>query len=104
MRRVAVVAIAMLGVAGCASTSTFESWRGRNIEDLQFAWGPPDRTSRLSDGRSMVVYEHSHFIQGTSYQCTVTFFANSNGTIVDSNASGNIGGCNAMLRSKPAAK
>ncbi|MCG3189308.1 MAG: hypothetical protein LKCHEGNO_01628 [Burkholderiaceae bacterium] len=41
---------------------------------------------------------------GTAYQCTVTFFANASGTIVNTNAAGNIGGCNALLRSKPAAQ
>lgn len=102
MKRIAT-AIFVVAVTACASTSVFESWRGRNIDDLQFSWGPPSRATRLSDGRTMVAYEHGHFIEGTAYQCSVTFFADPNGRIVDANAAGNIGGCNRLLRSKRAA-
>lgn len=99
MKKVVFV-LSALALAGCASTATVDSWRGKRLDDLQFAWGPPARASTLSDGRSMVTYEHGHAVQGTSYQCAVTFFADRGGTIVNTSTEGNIGGCNAMLRSK----
>jgi hypothetical protein len=97
------LAAALALVAGCASSSRYESWRGRSIEDLQFAWGPPDRATRLSDGRTMVAYEHVHYVNGISYQCTATFGADVRGMIVTTSTAGNLGGCNALLLSKPAA-
>jgi hypothetical protein len=95
--------LAALALAGCASSATVDSWRGRNLDDLQFVWGPPARTSTLADGRRMAMYEHIHYVQGNSYQCTVTFFADASGSIVRTDTAGNIGGCNALLRSKQGA-
>lgn len=62
----AALVLGTLALLGCASASTYESWRGRNIDDLQFSWGPPARAMRLSDGRTMVAYEHGHFVRRDS--------------------------------------
>lgn len=87
-------------LAGCASSSRYTSWRGHSLDDLQFAWGPPDRSTELADGRRMVAYEHAHYVGGNSYQCTATFGADRNGVIVSATTAGNIGGCNGLLSSK----
>lgn len=58
MRRLlTVIAFALL--AGCiARTSTvLDSWRNQKADDLVISWGPPGRTTHLSDGRTMLTWE-----------------------------------------------
>lgn len=36
------------------------TWQGRHGDDVLIAWGPPDRTASLSDGRELWSYEKSY--------------------------------------------
>jgi hypothetical protein len=95
-----VMAMCVCLLLGCANHAVYQSWVGRSLNDLQFAWGPPNRSTQLSDGRSMVAYQHTQFVAGIDGFCTITFAADRAGTIVDASATGNNAGCNAMLRMK----
>lgn len=91
-------------LAGCLGMDNLESWKGHSAADLIYAWGPPDKQEKLPDGRSVLSYSHSHAIEGTSYDCEATFRINASGTVEETDAEGNIGGCNRLLLSKTKAK
>ncbi len=59
-----VAATSILTVAGCETAEGYRqemsTWQGRHGDDLLIAWGPPDRTAKLSDGREMWSYEKSY--------------------------------------------
>ena len=79
-----------------------EEWTGRNLNDLIFAWGPPQNTSELSDGRTVVRYSTS-VVSGNSgivvtLRCQIDVFVESDNTIVRMDMDGNIGGCNNLIR------
>lgn len=98
------VIVSVLAVAGCMGGSTLESWKGHQVNDLVFAWGPPDKQDRLPDGRQVLSYGHSHMIGATSYDCDAMFRVDAAGIVQSAEADGNIGGCNRLLLSKPSAR
>lgn len=92
-----------LAITGCASMeSKTNAWKGRPLEDLILAWGPPATAQPMSDGGKVVSYSHSHSIGGTSYDCKVWFFADQAGRIYKADGEGSMGGCNRFLSSKKA--
>jgi hypothetical protein len=87
--------------AGCASyRETTNAWVGKRVDDLIYRWGPPSAMSELPDGRKVVTFSHSRFIDGTQYYCNVTFRTDVSGTIVSSDIDGNLGGCNHFFANK----
>jgi hypothetical protein len=91
-------------LSGCLGTDTLNSWKGRNLTDLVYAWGPPDRQDRLPDGRAVITYSHQRLVGLNTMECEAVFGADKAGIIRDATASGNIGGCNRMLLTKPSAQ
>ncbi len=93
----------VLFLGGCASwQATADAWKGRQIDDLIYRWGPPAAVHQLADGRKTVSFEHSRILQATQYYCIVTFNTDANGAIVSSTVDGNIGGCNRFFAIKKA--
>jgi hypothetical protein len=101
MRVAWIFAIALVG---CASADTVTSWEGRQVDSLIFAWGPPMQDAKLGDGRRVLSYSGSYQIEATTYYCNAIFRADPMGQIVETNIDGNLGGCNRLLSSKPAAQ
>lgn len=63
---------------GCATTQNpdqvFSSWIGKNLDDLIFEVGQPDRTFTLNDGSKVVEYIRTTKVQEKDWENT---FANS---------------------------
>lgn len=89
---------------GCVGADRLNSWKGQPVDSLIFAWGPPMQDSKLMDGRRVLSYSGSYDINATSYYCNAIFRADAAGQIIEATADGNIGGCNRLLTSKPAAQ
>lgn len=102
--RIASLCFVAILLVGCASGNVMSSWTGHSATDLVFAWGAPDRQQRLEDGRQVIAYDYTHSVAGTSYECEATFQVNAKGIVVGSRATGNLGGCNGLLFSKPSAQ
>ena len=62
---IAVVLIAGGLLAGCETATPqkyearLERWVGSNVDDLVLAWGPPDGSFQLEDGRTVIGYKKS---------------------------------------------
>jgi len=58
--------IAALLLSGCASTANYEAslqqWVGQPLDDLVLAWGPPQSSYTLRDGRQVVEYLRQRII------------------------------------------
>src|SRR5262245_7503454 len=96
----------MIALASCVvGPERVESWKGHPVDSLIFAWGPPMQDARPPDGRRVLVYSGSYEdeVEETSLYCNAIFRADPTGMIVDASTTGNIGGCNRLLSSKPAA-
>lgn len=103
MRKIVIILSVPL-LFGCMGGDRLTSWDGQKATDLVFAWGAPDKQEQLPDGRQVLSYDSSHDIKGTSYACEAMFRVNAAGIVESTTASGNIGGCNGLLLSKPSAK
>lgn len=90
-------------LAGCANTAVVDTWRGHRADDLVAAWGPASSAQRLDDGRRVVAYEHVSAFLGMSYHCKAVFVVDPAGRIASATVDGDNGGCDRMLRDKPAA-
>ena len=59
--------IAALLLSGCASTANYEAalqqWVGRPLDDLVLAWGPPQSSYTLRDGRQVVEYQRQQLVR-----------------------------------------
>lgn len=61
----AAVLIAGGLLAGCETATTqkyearLERWVGAPVDDLVLAWGPPDSSFKLEDGREVIEYKKS---------------------------------------------
>ena len=94
------IAVAATLLFGCANWQPVsDSWRGRPIDEVIYAWGPPYAEARLQDGRKTISYRHVNM----EFQCIVTFRTDSSSIVTSSTVEGNIGGCNQFFRSKPTA-
>ena len=56
-------------------------WQGKNLNDLIFKYGVPANSVLLEDGRSVAEYVDELILNGTSYKCTITVYANQNSQI-----------------------
>ena len=57
-----IVAVAMIGTAGCTSISkTMQAWVGHHFSELIAAWGPPDKT--FSDGRGGQIFIYTRTLR-----------------------------------------
>ena len=60
------VALALL-LTACATTAQYETrlarWDGQPLDDLVLAWGPPQSSYTLRDGRQVVEYQRQQLIR-----------------------------------------
>lgn len=103
MRRPLLLLTAISLLSGCASGDNARSWVGQKVDDLIYSWGPPAAVHELSDGRQSLTFSHHRLIGGNSLYCNVIFSADGQSVIRTVDIDGNIGGCNRLLGSKPAA-
>lgn len=70
-------------LVGCATTAKYQhgigQWRGKNIIELQKAWGKPTRTARLSSDNMIYVYERNQLYSTPQTNPTTTDFVKVNG-------------------------
>lgn len=90
-----VIACALL-VSSCASGVPPE-WKGQSRDHLLQLWGAPNSSARTSDRGEVLTYR-----QEGEYYCTVTFTVDATGIIQRVNWGGNVGGCQALIGSRPA--
>ncbi len=99
-RAILACALSLL-IGGCAYwQATADSWKGRPLDELIYAWGPPAEAHELNDGRRTALFRHSRLSDGTEYYCDVSFSADEQGTIVFAQVEGNLGGCNRFFATK----
>ena len=71
MKTVASVFVSLIFLAACETAEGYRqemaSWQGRHSDDLIVAWGPPERTASLSDGRELWAYEKSYVQESAGY-------------------------------------
>ena len=99
MRVIGLILILLL--AGCASQADIDSWRGANYTDLVMAYGPPSNATELGNGARSVEFQYISDYNG--YQCKAWFVLDQYEQVVDGRMRGNIGGCNNLIRERPAA-
>jgi hypothetical protein len=75
-----ILMIVVLSMVACnaskyqyQSQQNYNSWKGRNIADLQKQWGSPDQVLHARDGSSYYVYSTNS--GGSFYGSTTTNFA-----------------------------
>ena len=60
------VALALL-LTACATTAQYEThlarWGGQPLDDLVLAWGPPQSSYTLRDGRQVVEYQRQQLVR-----------------------------------------
>ena len=63
--------IAALLLGGCTTTANYEAalqqWVGRPLDDLVLAWGPPQSSYTLQDGRKVVEYLRQRVIYSPGF-------------------------------------
>lgn len=102
MRYLILAMLLAVLLTGCANWGAeADAWNGRHVDDLVYAWGPPNSSQQLADGRKVVVFSHYRLHEGTALYCDVTFRADKKGVIASHLIAGNIGGCNRLFGSKP---
>lgn len=71
MRTLLAVIAGLAVLAACETVEGYRqemaTWQGRHGDDLLVAWGPPDRTASLSDGRELWAYEKSYIRESAGY-------------------------------------
>lgn len=99
------LALPLFLTACAADTTVADSWRGKPLDDLVHAWGPPAADQGLADGRRTVVYRYNGVLGLTNtlipLHCEAVFSADREGTITAQNVNGNRGGCKNLFASKP---
>lgn len=60
-----------LALAACETAEGYRqqmsTWQGRHGDDLIIAWGPPDSTAMLSDGREMWEYDKTYIHESAGH-------------------------------------
>jgi len=60
------IALTLL-LAACASSARYETnlarWGGKPLDDLVLAWGPPQSSYTLRDGRQVVEYQRQQLVR-----------------------------------------
>ena len=103
MKKIIYLAL-FLVLYGCAShQAILNSWKSQPSDELIYRWGAPESIVTLEDGRKIITYKHSRLHAGTEMYCIVTFRIGVDGKVDDASYEGNIGGCNRMFGTKPAA-
>ena len=85
--------------SGCSYSNVREAWVGQPVDTLIHEWGPPSAVTSTAYGRT-IAYEHTHTVDGTSYDCKAMVQADPNDRITRINLEGNVGGCNRFMQSK----
>lgn len=121
MNRIARYAALFAGavaVSACVTNAGLvESWQGRTLDDLIFAWGPPSSDTRLADGRRVIAYTHTEegdsrietsgnitrVFRDSDRTCSYVFRSNPAGIVTSFNRSGHPAACQRILWGKPGA-
>jgi len=100
-----LVFVLPLALAACHNIDgAAQSWRGRSMDDLIAAWGPPMNDSRLSDGRRAISYSGPSGPFG-NYVCQVSFVADPAGRIISASMQQNAPmTCASTMGNKPSAR
>jgi hypothetical protein len=80
-----ILILAMLLLAGCATTAGYEkvlgSWVGQSADRLISSWGAPANTTQLSDGGRVLEYSNQRNIQIGGYTTTTPVTTQHNGLL-----------------------
>lgn len=71
-------------ITGCATSGNYQhvvnNWQGKNIKELQKAWGTPDTTAQLPNGNTLYVYKREQlYTTSPIYPATSTNFVQVDG-------------------------
>lgn len=83
MKKIVVILMIGLALAGCVSTSDLmKSWVGKPESRLLEKWGAPDSSTR-SNGRHIMTWKNTYTNRygGNASTCRATFIADKNGVI-----------------------
>lgn len=74
-----------LGLCGCATTAKYEAkldnWIGASEDSLVSAWGVPNKSYNLKDGKRAIEYSHKETIRSGGYLYTTPQSTYQSGTI-----------------------
>lgn len=85
-------------------TGKVDSWKGRSLDDLVQAWGPPSSIQELSKDKRIATYSNTLTINGNSQECRVWFFIDGAGMVTNGHGDGQLGACSRLLSNKPEAR
>ena len=84
MKKTILISMGLLLVVGCNSLKKdMASWVGHSVDDLQSAWGVPNATSNLNDGRTIMTWQE-HWQDdwfGFTHDCRKSFTISPNGIV-----------------------
>jgi hypothetical protein len=87
-----LVLLLCLGLSGCATTVKYEAklntWIGVSEDSLIAAWGVPDKTYDMRDGKKAIEYVHKDTVHTGGYTYTVPRTTYQTGTIGNETYSG----------------
>lgn len=95
MKHIVLIIALAISLVGCATTENYEktlnSWVGAKADELISVWGPPRKSSRLSDGGRVLEYFQSsstvyyntdlNTFHNIENACKTLFIVNANGII-----------------------
>jgi len=92
MKKIYILILLCLGLSGCATTAKYEaklnSWIGSSEDSLVAAWGVPNKTYNLKDGKKTIEYVHKETVQTGGYTYTTPQSTYQSGTIGGQSYSG----------------
>jgi hypothetical protein len=92
MRKPEFLFILAILLSGCATTAKYEAklntWVGVSEDFLIAAWGAPDITYDMRDGKKAIAYVHKNTIQTGGYRYTAPQTTYYSGTVGDKSYSG----------------
>ena len=116
--RISAPLLSAVGLAACVTNAGLvESWQGKTLDDLIFAWGPPTSDTKLADGRRVIAYTHTEegdsriettgnitrVVRDSNRTCSYVFRSNPAGIVTSFNRSGHPAACQRILWGKPGA-
>jgi len=85
MKKAGVCLVAALALFGCATKEKYEailqSWVGSHVDQLVMAWGPPQGSFTLSDGRTIIEYSDARTFVGGGQTYTLPETTYSSGSV-----------------------
>ena len=87
-------------LTGCATQNALDTWRGATSDEVILTYGPPDIITSLSDGSEIIAFKHSNMAYNYTHWCDLGFVVNTQGIVTKTRMDGNIGGCNAYVKTK----